>query len=128
MTKTCLITGVGPGTGSALVRRFVEGGYNVAMLARSEDRLASLKDEISAAHAYTCDVSVPEALDATYAAVKSDLGAPSIIVHNAVGAEQGTYMNIDPDGMRKAFEINTMALLQLARLATDDMIAGGPWY
>ena len=33
--KTCVVTGVGPGTGSALVRRFAEGGYKVAMIARS---------------------------------------------------------------------------------------------
>ena len=30
-----LITGVGPGTGAALARRFAAGGYDVAMLARS---------------------------------------------------------------------------------------------
>ena len=35
----CLISGVGPGTGSALARKFAEGGYRVAMLARSEERL-----------------------------------------------------------------------------------------
>ena len=125
MSRTCLITGVGPGTGSALVRRFAEGGYDVAMLARSEDRLKSLSDEMNSAHSYACDVSDPGALDATYARIKSELSAPAVIVHNAVGAEQGTYMDINPDGMRKAFEINTMSLLQLARLATDDMIGAG---
>ncbi|MAV27222.1 MAG: short-chain dehydrogenase [Gammaproteobacteria bacterium] len=125
MSKTCLITGVGPGTGAALVRRFASGGYDVAMLARSEDRLEALNDEINTAHAYACDVSDPAFLDITYASINADLGAPSVIVHNAVGAEQGTYMDINPDGMRKAFEINTMALLQLARLATDDMIKAG---
>ena len=29
----CLISGVGPGTGSALARRFAEGGYRLALLA-----------------------------------------------------------------------------------------------
>ena len=125
MSKVCLITGVGPGTGTALVRRFVEGGYQVAMLARSEDRLQALSGELESAHAYACDVSSADALAETYAKVSSDLGAPSIIVHNAVGAERGNYMDIDPDGLRNAFEINTMALLHLARLATPDMIANG---
>jgi NAD(P)-dependent dehydrogenase (short-subunit alcohol dehydrogenase family) len=32
-----LVTGVGPGTGVAIVRRFAEGGYRVAMLARDAD-------------------------------------------------------------------------------------------
>jgi hypothetical protein len=34
MRPLAIITGVRPGTGSALVRRFHEGGYQVAMLAR----------------------------------------------------------------------------------------------
>ena len=34
----CLITGVGPGTGTAIARRFSEK-YDVAMLARNRDRL-----------------------------------------------------------------------------------------
>ena len=37
--KICLISGVGPGTGAALARRFAGGGYRVAMLARDENRL-----------------------------------------------------------------------------------------
>lgn len=41
-----LITGVGPRTGAALVRRFAEGGYRVAMLARDTERLAQLAQEI----------------------------------------------------------------------------------
>ena len=37
----CVITGVGPGNGAALSRRFASAGYRVAMLARSEERLRS---------------------------------------------------------------------------------------
>jgi NADP-dependent 3-hydroxy acid dehydrogenase YdfG len=44
----CLISGVGPGTGTALARRFAEGGYRVALLARSEERLAGLEKELRA--------------------------------------------------------------------------------
>ena len=32
--KVCVVAGVGPGTGTALSRRFAAGGYRVAMLAR----------------------------------------------------------------------------------------------
>jgi NADP-dependent 3-hydroxy acid dehydrogenase YdfG len=41
--KVCLVTGVGPGTGAALVRRFAQDGYAVAMLARSAERLEELE-------------------------------------------------------------------------------------
>ena len=125
MKKTCLITGVGPGTGSALVRRFAQDDYAVAMLARNGERLDALASELDSAYAFVCDVSDEKALISTYQQIKSDLGAPSVIVHNAVGAALGSYMDIDPDRLRLAFEVNTMALLNLARLATPDMLAGG---
>ena len=125
MKKICLITGVGPGTGTALVRRFVNGGYTVAMLARNAERLHTLNEEMADAHTYVCDVSDNGSLETTFAQIKADLGAPSIIVHNAVAAERGTYMEIDANRMAKAFEVNTLALLQLARLATPDMVAVG---
>ena len=38
-----LITGVGPGVGTSLVRRFAEAGYRVAMIARDAQRLAELE-------------------------------------------------------------------------------------
>ena len=42
----CVISGVGPGTGSALARRFARGGYRVAMLARNAERLNTLEHEL----------------------------------------------------------------------------------
>ena len=38
----CLVTGVGPGTGKALVERFAQG-YRVAMLARNAQRLEEIE-------------------------------------------------------------------------------------
>jgi NAD(P)-dependent dehydrogenase (short-subunit alcohol dehydrogenase family) len=41
--SVCVISGVGPGTGWALARRFARGGYRVAMLARNAERLNMLE-------------------------------------------------------------------------------------
>ena len=42
----CVISGVGPGTGTALVRRFASEGYRIAMLARTAERLADLAAQV----------------------------------------------------------------------------------
>ena len=123
--KVCLITGVGPGTGTALVRRFAAGGYLVAMLARDATRLDGLAAEVPKARPFVCDVSDVAALEDAYNEIRSTLGAPAVVVHNAVTAERGTYMTIDANRLRQAFEVNTMALLQLARLVTPDMESAG---
>lgn len=125
MSKTCLVTGVGPGTGAAIVRRFADAGYDVAMLARNSDRLAALATELPTAHPWPCDVSNREALQDTFEQITDRHGAPAVIVHNAVAAKPGTYMDVDPARMRLAFEVNTIALLQLAQLATPAMVEAG---
>jgi NAD(P)-dependent dehydrogenase (short-subunit alcohol dehydrogenase family) len=120
----CLVTGVGPGTGAAVVRRFAEGGYHVAMLARTESRLRELESEIENATGYACDVTDQSRLEEVVAAVRSDVGAPDVLVHNAVGGAFGDFLDIDPAVLERNFQINTMALLHLARLLAPAMIDG----
>ena len=116
-----LVTGVGPGTGASIARRFAQGGYRVAMLARDADRLAELEQEIPESIAVQCDVSDAKALhDAV-----SQVGSPRVVVHNAVGGAFGTFTQVEAETLQRNFEINTLALFHLARLTTPAMIAAG---
>jgi NAD(P)-dependent dehydrogenase (short-subunit alcohol dehydrogenase family) len=121
---TCLITGVGPGTGAALARRFSEG-YRVAMIARNADRLTKLEKDLPGARGFPCDVSDEAQLASTYAKIRDDLGAPEVVIHNAVGGAFGDFLSIDPQVLQANFQVNTMALLHLARMAAPPMIEAG---
>ncbi len=121
----CLISGVGPGTGAALARRFASGGYRVAMLARDENRLRVLESGIEGSRAYVCDVSNFEAVSAAVARVRGDLGAPTVLVHNAVGGAFGDFLEVEPEQLRANFEVNVMGLLYLARALAPAMIESG---
>ncbi|MEM7637739.1 MAG: SDR family NAD(P)-dependent oxidoreductase [Pseudomonadota bacterium] len=123
--KTCLITGVGPGTGRALVERFAADGYQVAMMARSSDRLQEIESNTPGSRAFTCDLSDTAQLTAQVDTIKSSLGSPTIVIHNAVGGAFGSFLDIQPEQLEQNFQINTMALLHLARLTVPDMIAQG---
>ena len=116
-----LVTGVGPGTGTSLVRRFAKGGYRVAMMARDADRLAALEAEIPDAIAVPCDVTDAEALERAI----RDIGPPKIVVHNAVGGAFGTFREIEPAVLQHNFDVNVMALLRLAQLTTPAMVEAG---
>lgn len=126
MRPLVIITGVGPGTGSAMVRRFHDGGYQVAMLARTVERLTDLQSELPNAFAVPCDVADPAALAAALDAIEQRAGVPKVVIHNAVGGAFGNFLDIDPQVLQQNFQINVMALLHLARWAAPRMeVAGG---
>jgi NAD(P)-dependent dehydrogenase (short-subunit alcohol dehydrogenase family) len=123
--RICVVTGVGPGTGTALVRRFAAEGYRVAILARTAERLDDLARQVPSAKAYVCDVSDQVQVNATLDLIERDMGAPSVLIHNAVGGAWGTFTEIDPAVLNKNFQVNTMGLLYLARRVAPSMVAAG---
>ncbi|MEM9124039.1 MAG: SDR family NAD(P)-dependent oxidoreductase, partial [Pseudomonadota bacterium] len=123
--KLCLVTGVGPGTGTAIVKRFAAGGYRVAMMARDEARLEGLVGAVPDTHGYACDVADAASLDKALARIEAELGPIHTLVHNAVGAVLTNYLDLDPADLRRNFEINTVALLQLAQRLSPPMIERG---
>ena len=125
MKPLAVITGVGPGTGAALVRRFHQGGYRVAMLARNAERLQALAQECPAAFAVPCDVAEADTLHVALKRIEAEAGPCSVVVHNAVGGAFGNFLDIDPAVLDTNFQVNVMAFLHLARWAAPQMKAAG---
>ncbi len=123
----CLVTGVGPegGTGAEVVRRFAAGGYRVAMLARDGERLAAHERACEGARAFPCDVADTGALVETLAQVRSEMGDPAVVVHNAVRAVRGSILDLDPEDLERNFRVNVTALLHLARETIPAMLGAG---
>jgi NAD(P)-dependent dehydrogenase (short-subunit alcohol dehydrogenase family) len=120
-----IVTGVGPGTGSAIVRRFAAGGFRVIALARSPDRIGALERELADTHAMVCDVSSQSEVADAVAKVRKLYGAPDVLIHNAVGGGWGTFLEIEPEMLERNFRVNVMGLLYLAREVAPAMIEAG---
>jgi NAD(P)-dependent dehydrogenase (short-subunit alcohol dehydrogenase family) len=125
MKPLAIITGVGPGTGSAMARRFHDGGYRVAMIARNAERLEKLADELPDSFAAPCDVSDSASLKSTLDGIGQRAGVPKVVIHNAVGGAFGSFLDISPDILERNFQVNVMALLHLARWAAPKMTEEG---
>ena len=123
----CLVTGVGPynGTGGQVARRFSQGGYAVAMLARNTENLAILEKQIEGAKGFPCDVGDLDALIKTVNDVRDNLGAPSVVVHNAMRSVRGSILELDPEDLERNFRVNTTALLYLAKETIPAMLENG---
>jgi NAD(P)-dependent dehydrogenase (short-subunit alcohol dehydrogenase family) len=125
MRPLAIITGVGPGTGTAMARRFSAGGYQVAMIARNAERLNALARDLPDSFAIACDVSDTAALVPALDGIAARAGAPKVVIHNAVGGAFGTFQDISPDILQRNFQVNVMALLHLARWAAPKMLGEG---
>lgn len=119
MAKTLIITGASSGIGAATAKAAAQGGWNVALLARSQDKLENLANEIGeAALALPCDVTDYDALESALAKAAEHFGAVHAVFANAgmgvpnPGIEQGK-----PDEWRAMIELNIMAVLHAAKLA-----------
>ena len=125
MSQVTVVSGVGPGTGAAITRRFAAGGHRVAMLARDRERLSALEKEIGGARGFVCDVSDEGEIDAALAAIRAELGTPSVLIHNAVGGAFGGFLDVDPKVLERNFQVNVMGLLHLARRLAPAMVEAG---
>jgi NAD(P)-dependent dehydrogenase (short-subunit alcohol dehydrogenase family) len=120
-----IVTGVGPGTGSAIVRRFAAEGCRVMALARSPDRIRTLERELTDTHAMICDVSSEREVADVVASIRRSYGSPDVLIHNAVGGGWGTFLEIEPKMLDRNFQVNVMGLLYLAREVAPEMIKAG---
>lgn len=125
MKPLAIVTGVGPGTGASLARKFAAEGYRVAMLARDAARLDALADELEDAVPVPVDVSDAPALLAALDDLTNRFGTPKVVVHNAVGGAFGNFLDIDPSVLEQNFATNVVALHHLARAVVPKMIEAG---
>jgi NAD(P)-dependent dehydrogenase (short-subunit alcohol dehydrogenase family) len=121
-TPLALVTGVGPGAGSAVVRRFAAGGFRVVAVARSPDRIVALAKKHSDTQALACDISDESQVRDMMTKVRELYGSLNLLIHSAVGGGWGTFLEIDPQMLERNFRINVMGLLYLARKLAPDMI------
>jgi hypothetical protein len=81
--RVAIVTGASSGLGEGLARGLAAAGARVAIVARRQDRLAKLAEEING-HAVCCDLLDPLALNEVVPGVATALGGPEILV-NAAG-------------------------------------------
>jgi NAD(P)-dependent dehydrogenase (short-subunit alcohol dehydrogenase family) len=124
-TKVCVVAGAGPGTGTALSRRFAAGGYRVAMLARDTQRLAALEREIDGSRGYAVDVTDAAKVKEVTERIVSELGTPNVLVHNAVSGQFGEFLLVTPEDLERTFRTNVLSLMLLGQAVVPRMLAAG---
>lgn len=127
MKKTILITGATSGFGLAIAQRFAEGGYNIIITGRREERLQRIKEELNTAHNVSITTLAFDLRDkgAVNAAIDS-LGDRDIdiLVNNAgLAAGFATIDNGNTDDWDQMIDTNVKGLLYTTRAVLPQMKA-----
>lgn len=121
--KTLFITGASSGIGAATARAAVAAGWNVALMARSADKLSALEAELGNAA-----LAIPG--DATHLLAQEDAVARTIERFgrlDAAFANAGTGLDVpgteagDPEEWRRMIDLNIMALLFTSRATLPEL-------
>lgn len=115
--RRAILIGASSGIGAALARRLAREGYTVALLARREERLSALCDEINTAcgetravwyaHDVTDYGSVPGLLQMALA----DLGGLDLFVYDSGIALPGGFKHYEFDKDLRTTEVNYLGAL-----------------
>ena len=128
MTKAkpvAVIAGVGPGIGGALARRFADGGYAVALLARDRAKVEQYASDIPGTSGYACDVSEPGSVREVFAAVSSDLGEIDALLFNADARTFKGVEEITPDEFESNWRVSAYGSLLCSQAVIPAMKARG---
>jgi short-subunit dehydrogenase len=121
MKKNILITGAGTGIGRDAAFALAERGHAVLAATFSESQADALRAEC-AKRGQAMEVFK---LDITDAADRNLLlGRPiDVLINNAALGESGSLAEVDVNRIRKVFEVNVFATLELTQVALKGMIA-----
>jgi short-subunit dehydrogenase len=128
--RTALITGASGGIGLEFAKIFAREGYNLVLVARSEQKLQELAAELSKQHGTQStvigkDLAQPNAPDEIYAELQSKNIAVDVLVNNAGFATYGYFTELDTKKDLEMIQVNVTTLTHMSKLFLPAMKARG---
>ena len=122
-----MITGASRGIGAAAARIFADAGANVALVARSQDAIGALAQDIGErALAIPCDVSRYWEVEAAVNATVKTFGGLDVLINNAGVIEPISHLSTaDPEAWGHVIDINLKGVFNGMRAALPVMEAAG---
>ncbi|GIJ50754.1 short-chain dehydrogenase [Virgisporangium aliadipatigenens] len=125
-TGRALVTGATSGIGAAFARRLAHEGYDLILVARDAERLASVAGVLRAdtgrsVEVLASDVGTPEGCDA----VAARLGDVDLLVNNAGFSLGRTFLESSVAAEEELLRVNVHAVMRLTLAALPGMVHRG---
>ena len=119
MPGVVLITGASSGIGEALAVEFAKRGYDLALLARREDRLAAVAERVQQAGrravAIPCDVREDQSVTRAVGQAVEAFGELDVVIANAGFGVAARFERLSLDDYRRQFETNIFGVLRTVK-------------
>ncbi|MDE2342579.1 MAG: SDR family NAD(P)-dependent oxidoreductase [Betaproteobacteria bacterium] len=115
-----VIAGFGDGLGLSLARRFLDGGFEVAGIARTGPG-----QSMPGVTLYRADLADPEAAAQALRTIEADFGSPAVLVHNAAALVRGPFLELQAADFEQAWRSNVLTAFNTCRAAIPAMLRRG---
>ena len=112
--RVAVVTGASSGIGAAISRALSGRGWQVVLLARREDRLRTLAEELGAEYE-VCDVARREDVDRVAAAVVERHPRLQLLVNNAGIPGRAGFAAIEPERLEEVLRVNYLGAVWCLR-------------
>src|SRR5712692_9987987 len=120
-----VVTGASSGIGEATTRELARGGWTCVLLARREDRLRVLAEEVGGEYE-VCDVSDRAAVDAVAARVRERHPQIKLLMNNAGASARTNFLAGDPERIEQVMRTNYLGGVWCLRGFLPALEAGAP--
>jgi NAD(P)-dependent dehydrogenase (short-subunit alcohol dehydrogenase family) len=127
--KVVAVLGVGPGLGAAVARRFAREGFAVGLMARGEESLAAVREDVEGsggtALSVTADATDAASVASAFDRVREELGEPEVFVYNAGAFQMGGILELSPEQFDDCFRANCSGAFYGAQRVLPAMVERG---
>jgi len=124
--STAIITGASSGIGAEIAKELARRGYGVSLVARQEDKLRTLADEIRGLGVRTEVLPTDLSLRSARAELLDRIGekglVPDILVNNAGLSTLGPVFRSDPEAEMQMIEVDVVAVADLCSRVLPGMV------
>lgn len=127
MTKTVLITGASNGIGLELAKIHAEKGHDLVIVARSEDKLNALKQQLENAYSVNVeviakDLSLPESAQQVFNYTQAKELQIDTLINNAGFGGHGKFAERELVDEQSMMQVNMVTLTNLTHLYLQGMV------
>ena len=123
-SRVVAITGAASGIGLAAAQRFAAAGDTVVMLDIDANRLPEEAATLGAA-SYVLDVRSGESVNATFAAIASEVGPIDVLVNNAGIGVAADLLSSSWEDWQRTFDVNVHSMFHTCRASLPSMLERG---